>query len=52
MRWSNYEKLSGIKTYYFLGKKKMTEYEKYLMKKQSLINSKSKTNNKINGGVQ
>ena len=47
MGWSEYGKLSGVKTYYVSGKKRLTEYEKYLMKKQSLINSKTKTNNNI-----
>ena len=44
MSWSGYGKLSGVKTYYVNGKR-LTEYEKYLMKKQSLINSKSNTKN-------
>jgi hypothetical protein len=48
MGWSGYGKLSGVYTYYVSGPKRLTEYEKYLMKRQSLINSKSKkTNNKI-----
>ncbi len=49
MGWSGYGKLSGVKTYY-VSKKRLTEYEKYLMKKQSLINSKTITNN--NTGVK